>query len=358
MSTAPKYFVFVLMPFDEDFDDVYKVGIKPACRDAGAYCERVDEQIFHRSVLQQIYNQISKADLVVADMSDRNANVFYEAGYAHALDKKMGDISLKTGGRWEGIAKRYSKAHDLDLDADVRQYEGNESVISQYSLGVGHSKYVESFAEAFSAYVHRPSWLQGTNPDMFSYMTDLEASVNKSTIVAKAVYLGDAEVFDGEELKWIVVGEVEKGGKGSGHHGHGGRPGSRGGSAARVGSVRVNRRGQRTVVLPGGFKYRLARGEKLIEVSPGVRLPEKMIAERGGEFGWTFSGRPADKPSASGPSAQQKWPVEWTTEQRLQAGVDALLSMDTTRMTPNQRRTLAGLKTTMAALRKDLKDKE
>lgn len=38
------YLNFVLMPFSESFVDIYEVGIKPACKEAGAYCERVDEQ--------------------------------------------------------------------------------------------------------------------------------------------------------------------------------------------------------------------------------------------------------------------------------------------------------------------------
>lgn len=95
--TAPKKFVFVLMPFHDRFEDVYKVGIKPACRDAGAYCERVDEQIFDKDVLEQIYNQIAKADLIVADMTDQNPNVFYEVGYAHALYKKVIFIDSERG---------------------------------------------------------------------------------------------------------------------------------------------------------------------------------------------------------------------------------------------------------------------
>lgn len=88
-TTRPKPFVFVLMPFSDEFDDVYKLGIKPACENVGAYAERVDEQIFQESILQRIYNQISKADIIVADMTDRNPNVFYETGYAHALGKKV-----------------------------------------------------------------------------------------------------------------------------------------------------------------------------------------------------------------------------------------------------------------------------
>lgn len=87
LSTAPKPFIFVLMPFNEDFDDIYKLGIKEAAKEVGAYAERVDEQIFTEGILERIFNQISKADVIVADMTGRNPNVFYEVGYAHALGK-------------------------------------------------------------------------------------------------------------------------------------------------------------------------------------------------------------------------------------------------------------------------------
>ncbi len=75
------------MPFSKSFEDAYQLAIRPACEAAGAYAERVDQQIFTGSIMERVYNQISKADLVVADMSERNPNVFYEVGYAHALGK-------------------------------------------------------------------------------------------------------------------------------------------------------------------------------------------------------------------------------------------------------------------------------
>jgi hypothetical protein len=87
MSTAPKSFIFVLMPFKSSFNDIYKYGIKGAAEDAGAYSERIDEQDYTESTLDRIYNQINKADVIVADMTGQNSNVFYEVGYAHALDK-------------------------------------------------------------------------------------------------------------------------------------------------------------------------------------------------------------------------------------------------------------------------------
>jgi hypothetical protein len=96
MADTSQPFVFVLMPFDKMFEDVYKLGIKPACEGVGAYAERVDDQIFQESILQRIYNQIAKADIIIADMTGRNANVFYETGYAHALGKRVILITQKT----------------------------------------------------------------------------------------------------------------------------------------------------------------------------------------------------------------------------------------------------------------------
>jgi hypothetical protein len=96
-NTTPKPFVFVLMPFAESFNDIYKLGIKPACESAGAYCERVDEQIFQESILDRVYNQIAKADLIISEMTGRNPNVFYETGYAHALGKKVILLTKETG---------------------------------------------------------------------------------------------------------------------------------------------------------------------------------------------------------------------------------------------------------------------
>lgn len=88
-NTNVKPFVFVLMPFDSAFDDIYQLGIKAACLSAGTDCKRVDEQIFVENILERVYNQIAKADIVVSEMTGRNPNVFYETGYAHALKKRV-----------------------------------------------------------------------------------------------------------------------------------------------------------------------------------------------------------------------------------------------------------------------------
>jgi len=89
ITPTAKPFIFVLMPFSSAFDDVYRYGIKKACEEQNAYCERVDEQMFDGTILDRIYSQISRADVVISDMTGKNPNVFYETGYAHALNKRV-----------------------------------------------------------------------------------------------------------------------------------------------------------------------------------------------------------------------------------------------------------------------------
>ena len=88
-NSENKPFVFVLMPFSTEFTDLYLNGIKPACESVGVDCERVDEKLLTESILERIYSHIRQADLIVAEMTNLNPNVFYEVGYAHALYKQV-----------------------------------------------------------------------------------------------------------------------------------------------------------------------------------------------------------------------------------------------------------------------------
>ncbi|AKH77539.1 nucleoside 2-deoxyribosyltransferase domain protein [Leptospira interrogans str. 2003000735] len=87
IEDSKEIFAFVLMPFSDEFDDVYRLGIKEVANSLNITAERVDEQKFKEGILERIYRQIEMADIVIADMSGRNPNVFYEVGYAHAKEK-------------------------------------------------------------------------------------------------------------------------------------------------------------------------------------------------------------------------------------------------------------------------------
>jgi hypothetical protein len=104
---ADRRICFVLMPFRDEFRGPYE-SIKSAVTEAGLKCVRADEIFEPRSIIQIIYEMIERAEVIVADLTNRNPNVFYELGYAHACGK---NTILVT-----------QRAEDVPFDIKHRQY--------------------------------------------------------------------------------------------------------------------------------------------------------------------------------------------------------------------------------------------
>lgn len=81
-----KNLVFVLTPFEKDFYEDY-LAIKNACSSIGLRCVRGDEEQASGDILKHILNMIARADFVIANISSRNPNVYYELGIAQAMGK-------------------------------------------------------------------------------------------------------------------------------------------------------------------------------------------------------------------------------------------------------------------------------
>jgi MinD-like ATPase involved in chromosome partitioning or flagellar assembly len=70
---------------EKDFDKLYFSVVKPAVEEAGLACLRADE-IAHSNLIDvPMYNELLKADLVIADLSIANPSTFYELGIRHTL---------------------------------------------------------------------------------------------------------------------------------------------------------------------------------------------------------------------------------------------------------------------------------
>ena len=80
---------FVAMPFKKEFYDAYYFGIRQPLEQNGYIVERVDEMEFVGGIIEKIRDSIGKADLIIAEMTDQNPNVYYEVGLAHALNSRV-----------------------------------------------------------------------------------------------------------------------------------------------------------------------------------------------------------------------------------------------------------------------------
>jgi nucleoside 2-deoxyribosyltransferase len=80
---------FVVMPFGQVFDPEYENVIKPAIKAAGLSPVRADELSSRPQIMADIWKSLRSSRIVIAELTTKNANVFYEVGLAHALGKPV-----------------------------------------------------------------------------------------------------------------------------------------------------------------------------------------------------------------------------------------------------------------------------
>jgi len=68
-----------------DFNRVYHDYIRPALEQAGFEPFRADEETRAGHIITDMFQELLMADLVVADLTIENPNVWYELGVRHAL---------------------------------------------------------------------------------------------------------------------------------------------------------------------------------------------------------------------------------------------------------------------------------
>ncbi len=85
---ADEKLCFVIMPFESSCDKVYE-AIKKAGVFVGFRVERADERFAIDKIPERIEKLLQSADLLVADVSEENPNVYYELGLAHAKNKPV-----------------------------------------------------------------------------------------------------------------------------------------------------------------------------------------------------------------------------------------------------------------------------
>jgi hypothetical protein len=79
---------FVIMPFDDEIaNDVYELSTKPICMEFDLDARRADEIFTPNPILDDIVAAIEESTVIIADISGKNPNVFYELGRSHMLKR-------------------------------------------------------------------------------------------------------------------------------------------------------------------------------------------------------------------------------------------------------------------------------
>lgn len=80
--------VSAMMPFHPNFDRVY-VTLQAVAGGVGLRCRRADDIWENPAVMQDVVSLIDRSQVVIADCTGRNPNVFYEIGIAHTLGREV-----------------------------------------------------------------------------------------------------------------------------------------------------------------------------------------------------------------------------------------------------------------------------
>lgn len=80
---------FYLGPFAEPFNAIYSDHIVKPLAEQGITIERADEIFSTDAVIEDVWEGINCAKVVIADVTGKNPNVMYEVGMAHTIGKPV-----------------------------------------------------------------------------------------------------------------------------------------------------------------------------------------------------------------------------------------------------------------------------
>ncbi len=90
LTVAADDMCFVMMPFANPIGSYYDSIYKPAIEKAKLKADRADADLYGTGkIIDQIWKGITSARVLLAELTNRNANVLYELGLAHALHKPV-----------------------------------------------------------------------------------------------------------------------------------------------------------------------------------------------------------------------------------------------------------------------------
>ncbi len=121
---------FVVMQFQtSEYEALFKEVIEPVCKSEGLYAYRADYTYLPGLIIEDIKKQIAEARVIIAEITPQNPNVYYEVGYADALNKPVILISDRKEGLKPFDVRAYrtifydnSIGGKAQVESDLRTY--------------------------------------------------------------------------------------------------------------------------------------------------------------------------------------------------------------------------------------------
>ncbi len=219
---------FVAMPFGTktgpdgqaiDFNRVYEDYIRPALESAGLEAFRADTETRAGDIRTDMFQELLLADLVVADLTLDNPNVWYELGVRHALRAR--GVVLVCGGK-------VPTAFDLYTDRKLRYglkrgvpdpaaLEGDRAALTEMVKATMESWHGRLVSPVYNLMpnLQEPDWKSLRVGDVREFWERHDAWERRIDLSRKAGYVGDILVLANEAPvaafraeAWIKAGEA------------------------------------------------------------------------------------------------------------------------------------------------------
>ena len=226
MSAKPH--AFIAMPFGTKpgkdgepihFNRVYEEYIEPALKEAGLQPFRADQEMRAGDIRTDMFQELLMADLVVADLSTDNPNVWYELGIRHAL-RARGVVLVSGGGvpaafdLYTDRKLRYSLKDGAPDPATLEDDKGKLTKMVQETMESWHGRKVSPVYNLLP-HLQEPNWKSLRIGDVLEFWEQHEEWEKRLDQARRNGLIGDVLVLAEEApiaafraAAWIKAGEA------------------------------------------------------------------------------------------------------------------------------------------------------
>ena len=215
--------VFVIMPFGSkegiDFDKVYNEYIHTALSQDGFTVLRADEETCAGEIREEMFQELLLADLVIADLSIDNPNVWYELGVRHAL-RARGIILVQSRRKKQPFdvyterKLRYHIKEGLPDPAFVEQDKKALAAMAKSTISCWKGKKISPVFNLLP-YLKEPDWKSLKVGKVKEFWDQHDAWVTRVELARREGYTGDillladeAPVSAFRSEAWVTAGKA------------------------------------------------------------------------------------------------------------------------------------------------------
>ena len=172
-----KIFIFMLMPSKEEFDTIYETYIKQPLLKTGYSIKRDKEIPGSSKIFEDILHNIRTAEIIIADLTGQNVNVFYELGIAD--EKKRYVIQIAQKG--EELPFDLSQRRTIFYNTDERGLKNLSQEVLKYVKAYKKERFIDEIISNF-----RESESYSESISIWNNLRDYEPDLNNRQINAIA----------------------------------------------------------------------------------------------------------------------------------------------------------------------------